>query len=118
MKIRVTHELSDEVRKYIGQMMKDCPTAGDGLATRPACIGFLNQLIVAIHREQTDFTIKLNEARREVYFGRLTDKDIADANEAVEYLRAQGKSDAGIRQWLIKQRARGAIQNEKLNSSH
>lgn len=118
MKTRITHELSDDVRKYIGQPLKDCKTSSDGLATRKACITFLSALVDSIDREQRDFTIRLNAARREAFFGPLSQKDIADANQAVDYLRAQGKSDAAIRQWLLKQRALATIQHEKLNAPH
>lgn len=113
MKVRMTFELSDPAREYIVQMVEGCAKTTGGLASREACIAFLKYLIDGIHNDQVAFIKRLNAARAEVHFGPLTDSDIGDANKAVEYLRAQGKSDGGIRQWLLNQRALAAINYEK-----
>lgn len=82
MKLRMTHELSDGARQYIAEMVADCPKTGDGLATREACTAFLQQLVSKLSAEQAEFLEKLNAARREVYFGGLTDADIGEDRRA------------------------------------
>jgi len=115
MKVRITLDLSDSVREYIAQMSENCKTSSERLAKRESCVAFLESLVERMHLDQIDFTKRLTAAREEVYFGSLTDSDIGDANDAVAYLRAQGKTDAGIRAWLIKQRARAAVQHERID---
>jgi len=111
MKIRVTLDLSDSVRKWIAELTPGCAVAGDHLATRAVCTQFIHDFIGRLQNDGFRYYTEMVDARREIIFGRLRDEDVKDSNEAVEYLRAQGKSDAAIRQWLLKQRARAAIQS-------
>lgn len=114
MKVRMTLELPDGAREYIAQMTANTKQTTQGLATRQACQSFFQHFAQRLSADQEAFIAQLNKARAEVHFGPLHDSDIKDSNEAVDYLRAQGKTDAAIRQWLLKQRARSAIQYERI----
>jgi len=111
MKIRVTLDLSDLARQLIAELTPGCAVAGDGMATRAVCTQYIHDFFDNLTKEQLSHQRKLLDARDEIVFGPLRQEDIKDSNQAVEYLRAQGKSDAGIRQWLLKQRALASIQD-------
>jgi hypothetical protein len=89
MKVRMTIEVPESARLYIGGINK-----GDldsrALAGREGVREFLQRYVAA-----------LAEDAGSLYPGPLTDAEIRDAREAVTYLRAQGKQDHEIRAWLI-----------------
>lgn len=95
MKIQMTLEVPDPARKYIASLSKCETTETTGLATREAVTAYL-QAVVA----------RLNEDGSVLPTGKLTEDEARDAEDAITYLRKQGKTDGQIRAWLLLQKAR------------
>lgn len=113
MKVRMTLEVPDELRRFIAEMERNCPTTKDGLASRFAVAKYVQNLVAKLNATQEALELDRNRIRQEILMAPLTAAEIEDNKQAVSWLRAQGKSDPAIREWLLHQKARLAINNER-----
>lgn len=95
MRVRLSFTVSDSARRYIALLLPDAARTKDGMARSVAVERYINEHLAA-----------LNDASLGAHFGPLTEREAAEVQEAVSYLRAQGRSDSQIRAWLLVQRAR------------
>jgi len=95
MKIAITLDVPDPARLYIAQLVEDAETINKGLATREACIAYIQAHLARLASDGSVLPT-----------GKLTLEEEDDAKEAVTYLRAQGKTEGQIRAWLLLQKAR------------
>lgn len=94
MKIQMTLEVPDPARKYIASLA-DGETIKSGLATREAVAAYVQSLVA-----------RLSEDGSALPTGQLTAEEAKDAEDAITYLRKQGKTEGQIRAWLLLQKAR------------
>ena len=94
MKVEMTLEVSDEARQYIATLIEG-DTIQSGIASREAVVSFFRTVAA-----------NLNETSQLLPTGKLTEEEAKDAEDAITYLRKQGKSDGQIRAWLLLQKAR------------
>ena len=95
MKIQMTLDVPDPARLYIAQLTEDCEKINSGLATREAVVAYVQATIA-----------RLTEDGSALPSGKLSAEEQKDAEDAITYLRKQGKSDGQIRAWLLLQKAR------------
>ena len=96
MKIQMTLDVPDPARKYIASLSPDGETTETtGLATREAVMAYFQSLAA-----------RLNEDGSVLPTGKLTDEEAKDSEDAITYLRKQGKTEGQIRAWLLLQKAR------------
>lgn len=99
MKIKLSVEVTDNERLYLARLLPSARRTGAGMLTKQATQDHLNdQLYKYLRVLSADFWDSHSKP--------LTDEEKRDASAAIEYMRAQGKSDGTIRAWLIMQRAR------------
>jgi hypothetical protein len=102
MRIRLTLELSDGLRRHVAQALAlQYPRkTRDGRAARRDCIAWLQ-------RKLTEANLDWNQVFPQG--PRLSELEQREAAEAVDYMRKAGRTDEQIRAWLLKQRARAAF---------
>lgn len=99
MKIKITLEVSDAVRRYLGSQVPPERRTRKGVAVKSAAAGFLTAYIQG--RLDT-----LSTGWHILPPPKLTDVARREHHQAVSYLRALGKSDEQICAWILAQQAR------------
>jgi hypothetical protein len=95
MKIQMTLDVPDPARKYIASLSDGETTETTGLATREAVMAYFQSIAA-----------RLNEDGSVLPTGKLTEEEMKDSEDAITYLRKQGKTEGQIRAWLLLQKAR------------
>lgn len=108
MKIRLTVDVSENERRYLGNLLRDVQKTRGGLVQRKAIQNHLNAKL-------RDYFAIMSKDFWESHSKPLTDKEKEDASAAIDYMRKQGKSDGTIRAWLLMQRARVHFAPKKYN---
>ncbi len=101
MRVRLTVEVGDSTRRFIAKQIARAPGSctKDGRARRRAIEIWIQGQLATAESEH----LELFRAERD---SRLTPLEEEEAALAVQHLRAAGKTDKQIVQWLILQRAR------------
>lgn len=95
MRLNLTVEITDSARNYLAALYPVRDKTAAGQATKDAIRAHL--------QEHCD---DLSRAFQGAHKGPLKANEVKDAEEAITYLRAQGRTDEQIRAWLLIQRAR------------
>ena len=97
MRVRLTLEVPDAARRYLARLLPEAPHTREGRHRKLLRAALIEHLQGYVNQLAEDFSGG--------YVGPLSDKDQRDAQDAVSYLRAAGKSDGQIRAWLLLQRS-------------
>jgi hypothetical protein len=95
MKINLTFDVSDDLRRIMAQSPEAKITTG-GLATRETVTALLQAKMLIWNEGATGFATPKA----------MTEEELQDYEDAVRYLKATGKTDIQIKRWIFKQRAR------------
>lgn len=95
MKINLTVEVTNELRRAIARDYEHAVATLDGLATHASVKGWIDE---QIHQCE-------NAIESWIEPEHVTDEEKADAKQAIGYLRTAGWDDERIVHWLIAQRA-------------
>jgi hypothetical protein len=104
MKINLTLDIPDDLRRAIGKLV-GAEITQEGLATRDTVLAFLNQRLssMAIATEGFEFA------------QHLIDTELSGYEDAIAYLKAGGWDSTQIKRWVFKQRARRDFLDAKLS---
>jgi hypothetical protein len=104
MKINLTLEVSDDLRRLIGQGQGVVKTK-EGLATHAWCHSFLVKRLAQWEVIAEGFSVPAD----------ITPQEKTDLMDAIAYLSAQGSDATYIKRWIFKQRARRDFLNARLS---
>ncbi len=105
MKINLTLEVSDDLRRLIGKVQgSGIPTTQDGLATRLAVIEFIRSRLNVLDEAAAGFSVAVQP----------TEQELIEYEHAISYLKAGGMGETDIKRWIFKQRARRDFINTRL----
>jgi hypothetical protein len=103
MKINLTLDVSDDLRRLMGQA-PECKKTRDGLAVREAVVRCVRAKVLAWSVMAEGFAVP----------AALTGDERDEYADAVSYLKALGWTDTQIKRWILKQRARHDYVNARL----
>jgi hypothetical protein len=95
MKINLTLDVSDDLRRVMGQA-PECKKTRDGLAVREAVVRYVRAKVLTWSVRAEGFAVP----------AALTDAEMDGYDDAVSYLKALGLTDTQVKRWILKQRAR------------
>lgn len=103
MKINLTLDVSDDLRRAIGTLT-GLEVTQEGLATREAVIAYIRTHLAELNTAVEGFAFAIKPSA----------DSLSDYEQAIEYLRAAGYGDTHIKRWIFKQQARRDLLDKKL----
>jgi hypothetical protein len=95
MKVRMTLEVPDELRRFIAETERNCPTTKDGLASRFAVSKYMQHLVSKLNATQEAFELDRNRIRQEILLAPLTAAEVEDNKAGRELAARTGQVGCG-----------------------